>query len=183
MGDLYDRVKGEQDAVTKLLSKIPGFKGYIERQSRRASDKLLRETIADHFEALWQRISGLQKDLISQGGIMYIDDLETAALKLRQFIDRVRTASYGYAGFFDAVKIKEEELASVYQYDLALLEMEDAVGRAIDNVEAALGTDGLPATIRDLTAKAQDCLNAFNKRAEVMIGSSQTEEPPAAESH
>jgi len=180
MNDLYDRVKGEQDAVTKLLSKIPGFKGYLERQTRRASDKLLRETIANHFESLWQRISGLQKDLISQGGIMYIDDLETSALKLRQFIDRVRTASYGYAGFFDAVKVKEEELAVVYQYDLALLEMEGTVGRAIDNVEASLGTDGLPAAIRNLTAHAQECLDSFNKRTEVMIGSSTPpEEPPA----
>lgn len=182
MGDLYDRVKGEQDAVTRLLSKIPGFKGYIERQSRRASDKLLRETIANHYEAQWQRISGLQKDLISQGGIMYIDDLEASALKLRQFIDRVRTASYGYAGFFDAVKIREEELAAVYQYDLALLDMEVEVERAIDNVETSLGTDGLPASIRHLTAKAQDCLDAFNKRTEVMIGSGLGEAPatPAA---
>lgn len=182
MGDLYDRVKGEQDAVTKLLSKIPGFKGYIERQSRRASDKLLRETIANHYEAQWQRISGLQKDLISQGGIMYIDDLEASALKLRQFIDRVRTASYGYAGFFDAVKIREEELAAVYQYDLTLLDMEVEIGRAIDNVEASMGTDGLPASIRHLTAKAQDCLDAFNQRTEVMIGSGlgETHETPAA---
>lgn len=179
MGDLYDRVKGEQDAVTKLLSKIPGFKGYIERQSRRASDKLLRETIANHYEAQWQRISGLQKDLISQGGIMYIDDLEAAALKLRQFIDRVRTASYGYAGFFDAVKIREDELAAVYQYDLTLLDMETEIGRAIDNVEGSLGTDGLPAAIRHLTSKAQECLDAFNKRTEVMIGSSTGEEPAA----
>jgi hypothetical protein len=39
-----------------------------------------------------------------------VDDLEGAAIKLRQFIDRVRTASYGYAGFFDAVKVRSEEL-------------------------------------------------------------------------
>lgn len=170
MGDLFERVKGEQDIITKLLSKIPGFSGYIERQTRRASDKMLRETIATRFEALWQRISSLQKDLINQGGILYVDDLESAALKLRQFIDRVRTASYGYAGFFDAVKINEEELAQVYQYDLVLLEAESEVSRAIDNVEASLGTDGLPAAIRNLTSLAQQCVDAFNKRTEVMIG-------------
>lgn len=170
MGDLFERVKGEQDIITKLLSKIPSFSGYIERGARRASDKLLRETVANRFEALWQRISGLQKDLINQGGILYVDDLESAALKLRQFIDRVRTASYGYAGFFDAVKINEEELALVYQYDLVLLESEGEVSRAIDNVEASLGTDGLPAAIRNLTSLAQQCVDAFNKRTEVMVG-------------
>jgi len=32
-----------------------------------------------------------------------------------------------------------------------------------------LGTEGLPAAIRNLTTTAQSCLDAFNKRNEVMI--------------
>jgi len=170
MSDLFERVTGDQDFLTKLISKIPGFSGYVERQTRRASDKLLRETIANRYEALWQRISALQVALINEGGILYVDDLESAALKLRQFIDRVRTASYGYAGFFDAVKVNQEVLARVYEYDLALLNSEDEMARAIDNVEASLGADGLPAAIRNLTTLAQQCVDAFNKRAEVMLG-------------
>jgi hypothetical protein len=172
MSDLFDRVTADQDIFKKLLSKIPGFSGYIERQNRRASDKLLRESVANHFELLWQRISSIQKDLISSGSIEYIDDMESSAIKLRQFIDRVRTASYGYSGFFDAVKINEEELAQVYQYDYTLLQLEDVVSKAIDNVEASIGSDGLPASIRNLTNTARQCVEAFDKRTEVMIGSS-----------
>ncbi len=170
MSDLFDRVTGDQDIFSKLLSKIPGFSGYIERANRRNADKIVRDAIANRYEEQWKRISGLQRDLISQGGILYVDDLEAAAIKLRQFIDRVRTASYGYAGFFDAVKINEEELAQVYQYDLALLNGVDELGRAIDNVEASLGSDGLPAAIRNVTSLAQKYVEAFNKRSEVMIG-------------
>ncbi len=170
MSDIFERVSGEQDFFKKILGKIPGFKGYVERGNRRMSDKLLRESIADTYEAQYQRISGLQRDLISQGEIAYIDDLEAAALKLRQFIDRVRTASYGYAGLFDAIKIKEEELEQVYQYDYALLALADDVSAAIDNVEASIGTEGLDASIRHLTSVSQDCVDAFNKRSEVMKG-------------
>ena len=96
------------------------------------------------------------------------DDLEKAALKLRTFIDKIRRASYGYSGFFDAVKINEDELARVYEYDASLLDLEDEVSRAIDNVEASMGSEGLPASIRHLTSKAQDCINAYNRRDEVM---------------
>lgn len=170
MSDLFDRVTDDRDVIKKILAKLPGFKGYFERQDRRNSDKILREAIAGRFEELWQRISQVQRDLISQGAIEYIDDLEAAAIKLRQFIDRVRTASYGYAGFFDPVKIREDELAQVYQYDLALLELVDQVNRAIDNVEASLGTDGLPAAIRNLRALAQQAVETFDRRSEVMIG-------------
>jgi len=170
MSDILEKVTGDQDFIKKILAKIPGFKGYIERGDRRMSDKLLRDKISDEFEALYQRVSGLQRELISQGEISYIDDLEAAALKLRQFIDRVRTASYGYAGLFDAIKIKQEELDQVYQYDYALLALADEVTAAIDNVETSIGTDGLDASIRHLTQTSQQCVDAFNKRTEVMQG-------------
>ena len=168
MSDLFEKVTGDQDIFKKIASKIPGFKGYIERSNRRAADKLLRETVADRFEELWQRISSLQTDFISQGELIYVDDLEKAAIKIRTFIDKIRRASYGYSGFFDAAKVNEEELARVYEYDNAMFDLVDDVNRAIDNVEASMGTDGLPASIRNLVSKAQDCITVFNRRDEVM---------------
>ena len=80
----------------------------------------------------------------------------------------LKTAAYGYSGFFDATKINEAELEKVYQYDLALVTLAEEVSNAIDNLEASIDTDGFPASIRNLNHKAQDCLDAFNKRTEVM---------------
>jgi hypothetical protein len=171
MSDLFNRVTEDQNALQKLLGKIPGFKGYLDRGNRREADKMIRETVANRFEEQWQRISSVQRDLISQGGLEFITELEASGLKLRQFIDRIRRASYGYAGFFDAIKINETELAQVYQFDLALFTMADEVGRAIDNLESSLGTDGLPAAIRHLKSLSQKCLDTFNRRQEAMIGS------------
>jgi hypothetical protein len=168
MGDIFDKVISEQDIFKKILSKLPGFKGYFERSDRRAADKLLREMISDHYQQQWARLSGIQRDLVNAGRIEVLDDIETASIKIRTFIDKVKTASYGYAGFFDAVKIKEDDLAQVYQYDLTLLTLLDSITAAIDNLEASLETDGLPAAIRNLIQKAQDSLDAFNKRSEVM---------------
>jgi hypothetical protein len=174
MDDLFDRVTSEQDIFKKLLGKIPGFKGYIERSNRRASDKLLRDLIANRFEEQWKNISALQRQVISDGAIEFVDDLEGAAIKLRQFIDRVRNAAYGYSGFFDAVKINEEELTRIYQYDLTMLDMVDEVKSSVDNVEASLGTDGLPAAIRHLTSIAADCVETFNRRSDVILSASET---------
>lgn len=170
MSDIYDMVVGEQDAVTKIIAKIPGFSGYVDRADRRMSDKLLREQVANTFEPLYQRISSLQRQLISQGGLTYIDELEAAAIKLRQFIDRARTASYGYAGVFDAVKVKADDLARIYQFDLELLNLEETVQRAIENVEVSIGTDGLPAALQNLITTAQECIDTFNKRSEALKG-------------
>ena len=104
---IHDKVTSDMDPFKKILSYIPGFKGYMERQARRDSDKLLRETIADRFEQQWGRVSALQRELIASGDIQYVDDLEAAAIKLRAFIDRVRRATRGYSGLFTASKSPE----------------------------------------------------------------------------
>lgn len=168
---IYDKVDSDLDPFKKIASKIPGFGGYIERQKRRDSDKLLRETIADRFDQQYQRISSLQRDLISEGEIGYVDELEASAIKLRTFSDRVRRATRGYSGLFDAVKINEEELALLYQYDAQMLDLVDEVSRAIDNVEASIGSDGLPASIRHLKSVSQQSIDVYDRREEVILGS------------
>lgn len=169
MNDILDRISQESNFFKKILSKLPGFKGYVEREERRNADKLLRESIAQKFEAIWQRISALQKDAISNGNLEIVDDLESAALKIRQFIDRIKTASYGYSGFFDVVNIETDELNEMYKYDLLLLELEEEMKKAVDNVEVSFGTDGLPASIRNLISVAGSCVEAFNQRKEVIL--------------
>ena len=170
MADIFGKVTDHQDWFKKIIGKIPGFKGYFERNNRRSSDKLLREMVAREYEVQYQRISGVQRALISAGELGAVGELENAAIKMRQFIDRVRTASYGYAGIFDAIKIKEAELETVYQFDAMLLEKYNEIARAIDNVEASIGTDGQSAAIRNLIAHAQEAIEAFNKRSDIMKG-------------
>jgi hypothetical protein len=172
MDDILQRVTGEHDFFKNILEKVPGFKGYVEREDRRAADKLLRENVADEFERLWGRISALQREVISNGELDKIDDLESASLKLRQFIDRVRTASYGYAGFFDAIKVNTEELDEIYKYDAQLLELGTQLSNAIDNVEASFGTDGQPAAIRHLVTLSQDSVDAFDRRGQIIVNMS-----------
>jgi hypothetical protein len=168
MSDLYDRVVSQQDALKKLIAKIPGFKGYFEMVDRRQADKVLREVIADRFQVQWTRLSAIQRDMVKAGKIDLIDDLEEASIKLRTFVDRVKTASYGYTGFFDAIKINEAELTQLYQYDLTMVQLGDEVSAAIDNLEASIDTDGFPAALRNTVQKAQDSIDAFNKRSELM---------------
>ena len=166
---IYEKVGSDMDLFKKILSKIPGFGGYMERQKRRDSDKLLRETIASRVEEQWQRISTLQRDFISSGDIAYVDDLEASAVKLRSFADRIRRATRGYSGLFDAVKINEEELTKLYQYDAAMLDLVDEVARAIDNVETSVGSEGLPAALRHLRTVTQQCIDVYDRRAEVVF--------------
>ncbi len=172
MTDMYQNVTGQMDPFKRLASYIPGFSGYIDRQSRRDADKLVRDTVSRRFEELWTRTSNLQKDLIGAGKIQFVDDMEQAALQLRTFIDKISKAARGYAGFFDAVKINQKELEQLYNFDLAFFDLADQISRALDNVEASMGDDAaLPAAVRNLTTLARQAVETFNRRTEAFTGS------------
>jgi hypothetical protein len=171
MEEFFEKVTSQQDPFKRLASYIPGFKGYVERQNRRDADKLLRDTVARRFDEQWKRASQLQVDMVSSGMIQYVDDMERAALQLRTFIDKISTAPRGYSGLFDAIKINENELEAIYQYDAAFFDLAEQVGRALDNVEASLGDEAaLPAAIRNVTSIARTAVETYNRRMEAVTG-------------
>jgi hypothetical protein len=171
MTNLFDTVKGGQDIFKKLLSYIPGFSGYVERTNRRAADKLLRDQVALKYSELAARISRMQKDIADAGQIDFLDDIDSAGLKLRTFTDRIKNASYGYSGFFDTVKINEKELAQIYTFDAAFFELGDQISSGLDNVEAAIGSDGLKAAIRAVSDLARQASETYDRRYQVVTGS------------
>jgi hypothetical protein len=167
--DPLGKITAGDDLLGKIRKTLSGFIGYLDRENRREADKLLRATIANRYEQQWSRISTIQRQMIESGNLEQVDQLEAAAIKLRTFIDRVKSASYGYAGFFDAVRINETELQKLYSYDLQLLEDVNSISSAVDNVEASMGSDGLPAAMRHLTTLCQDVIDAYDRRDEVLL--------------
>lgn len=172
MEQLGDLITSGKNGFQNLLEKIPGIKGYKAKEDRRDTDKIVRETIAKRFEEQWTRISAIQRDLIKKGDLNSVSDLESAAIKIRQFTDRIKMASYGYAGLLDAVKVDEAALDQLYDYDLYLFKLADSVSESVDSVESAVASnsEGLSVAITNLTKVAQDSLTAFNRRNEVITG-------------
>lgn len=169
MTDILNRVLGDQDPLKKLVSKIPGFTGYINRENRRSADKLLREAIAAQFETIYKKISAIQTDLIANGGIEYLDDVEKAALQIRIFTDRIRNATYGYSGFFDSVKIDENDISAMYSFDLAFVETGEHLSAELDTLAGNIAnTEALPAFIRNVTFLARQLNDTFDTRSSIL---------------
>jgi len=144
MTDLTSQIKDQRGGFAKILSKLPGFKGYLEKETRRDADKIVRDAVAAKFTDQLERLTELQIDLLSNGGFEFVDDVEQSAVKLRTFIDRVKTAPRGYAGVFDAVQVKEEELDQLYNFDYQLLSEADNLAAAIDQCRITLGVMPAP---------------------------------------
>jgi hypothetical protein len=122
MSNGYEGAKGQRNWLERLGAKIPGFRGFQDRELRRDVDKLQR----DHMSAELTRL----KDAIREKARGYTDAGRIAALGGFDRLDRqidglsqtVRFADYGATGLFDPVKIGEAELERIYQFDLSVLD-------------------------------------------------------------
>ena len=92
---------------------------------------------------------------------------------LQFLIDRLRTASYGYAGFFDAIKVKEAQLDALYEFDNALMDEVPRVAAGIYNVsEAITAKEGVAEAIANLVSTIQGINDTFSRRQDVILQAS-----------
>ncbi len=164
---LLDQIKGDMAGLEETMANvIPGYKGYKQKELRREADKLLRDTLADRMRTVKTQLNGLQKELISNGKFDLLDDVESAATQLQTFIDRVRTASYGYSGLFDATKVQEEDLDRLYEFDAYLMDYVERIEAAIQSAYDNIASEEAEAKIREIRNLARDANTTFDRRRE-----------------
>lgn len=112
----------EKNFLEKIADAIPGLKGYRAKEERRDTDKRLREFIAARLEGYRSHSNTAKLACIKDGRLKLLDELGRVEKMIQKCADNIRYSSYGYSGFFDQMKIREQELDRLYACDNALLE-------------------------------------------------------------
>jgi hypothetical protein len=171
MDDLRGKVQASSTKFEQLVSRIPGFGGYKQKEQRREADKLLRLQIARQYQDQLARLEGLQGVLASEGDLRTVLTLERAATKLQLLIDRLKTASYGYSGLFDAVKVDDAALDRLYEFDASMLDGASALSALLDKVAGAVDLQQAPAAeARELVAALEKLNTTYSGRQDVILG-------------
>ncbi|NOZ27329.1 MAG: hypothetical protein GXP39_04655, partial [Chloroflexi bacterium] len=84
-------------------------------------------------------------------------------------IDRVRSAAYGYAGFFDASKVREAELEALARFDQEMVRRVEELQAKVDAVEQAIeDRENIPQAVRDLIQLLSDLNQQWRRRRDAM---------------
>jgi len=171
--DLYTETKSQMRLSERIVAFIPGFRGYKEKEIRRESDRLLRNhlnlklsKIKSNFKILFQKVTDRR----------YFDvmtDMDRLTAKLDRVVEKVNHASYGYSGFFDAVKVKEENLDRMIDFDNQLIDGINALAAEVDAFKAELASGeygNLKDRLKTVTEKVEAFEDTFDKREEVILG-------------
>jgi hypothetical protein len=106
----------------------------------------------------------------------YLDvlpDIDRLTAKMDRITEKVNHASYGYAGFFDIVKIKEDNLDRMINFDNQLLDEVNVLTTSIDDLKTQLISNNfsnLKDKIQAITDKFELLEDTFDKRGQVIMG-------------
>jgi hypothetical protein len=171
-GNLYDKAMSQQGFLQKIGSYIPGFGGYMNKETRREADKMERDFVADKLSMQKNGIKRAVDDLMSNGNYDGLAQYEKLMNKLDKVAAKIKSAAQGYTGLFDTIKMDDAALARIYQYDLGLVEAAREVELATNELQG-LASDPTKASAKarqlsDLVDRIDDY---FNKRAEAIAKS------------
>jgi hypothetical protein len=173
MADLRQTVYDNMGRFEALVAKIPGYKGYKEKEMRREADALLRQHLAAKFGEQLSRAGDVASQMLTGPGMLHLSEMDKGNTRLQTLIDKIKTAAQGYAGFFDAVKVKEDELDRLYEFDNQVLLKVEEVAAALDDLQAALdgGETGTVApAVRGYVKAVTDTSALFDQRRDVLTG-------------
>ncbi len=168
-----EKVKKEMGLFEKIASYIPGYRGYKEKEIRRESDRLVRMEVVNRLKdtknIIRRKFSNptiIQK--LSNEDTWRLDTLMSRLDRVTQRIDK---AVAGYAGIFDAIKVKEDKLDDVIQYDLNLIEKAESLKNDVEKIIAMEpGKDEWRNGMDELISKIEEMDDFINKRSEILRG-------------
>ncbi len=108
------------ERIEAFLDGLPGYTGYRDKESRRDSDRRLRESVANQLEAIAKRVERAGAQLANERRLQEVGGVEELVRSLNHTANLVRTQSYGYGGIFTDTPVDERALNQLYLFDKGL---------------------------------------------------------------
>jgi len=171
--DVYGQAKSQMRLSERIASALPGFRGYKEKELRRESDKLVRNNLYLKLTKGKDNVKSISQKIADKRYMDVLTDIDRLNAKMDRITEKVNHASYGYAGFYDIVKIKEENLDRMITFDNQLLDEVNALTASIEELKIQLLSNNfanLKDKIQTIADKFELLEDTFDKREQVIVG-------------
>jgi hypothetical protein len=171
--DVYAQAKSQMRLSERIAAALPGFHGYKEKELRRESDKLVRNNLALKLSKDKDNVRSIAQKIVDKRYLDVISDIDRLNAKMDRITEKVNHASYGYAGFYNIVKIKEEQLDRMITFDNQLLDEVNALTASIEDLKTQLLSNNfsnLKDKIQTIADKFELLEDTFDKREQVILG-------------
>jgi hypothetical protein len=154
--------------IESILRRIPGFKGYLEKEYRRDSDALQRNWLADRLQRAKPALDAYGRTLVDAKKLDVLAQVDHFKSRLDKNISRLRGAMQGYSGFFDLVQVNEALLERIYQQDVKTMDVTETLAASMEKLATA--TADAPAPVAALNDQLGQLEQAIDHRQDILKG-------------
>lgn len=167
-----EKIRHEMTLIEKILSYVPGYRGYKEREVRRESDRLIRMESVNNLRESKSSIRLMLADIANSRKIEDRDmpKIDMLLSRLDRVIQRIDKAPAGYAGLFDVVKVREDKLDKVLEHDLMLIEKSIEMRDLVKRFENLKVREEWMKSIDEMLEKINELEEIIDKRIEILRG-------------
>lgn len=167
------KVEEETRILEKIMLEVPGFKGYKAKELRREAARLVRDSVYRRLKTIRADLESIFQTLSDNRLAQNLEEFNRLIAKVDRISEQINHASYGYSGFFDAVKIEEDDLDSMLSFDSGLLDQIAKLADATSQLKAAVKDqkfDLVSQHVATFTTHLEQLQDNFEKREEIIKG-------------
>lgn len=170
--ELYHEIVSQRGSFERLIARLPGFKGYHEKNARREADDLLRAHLATELQALVDRFARIERRILDNSGIAFMSRTREIRTKMQAYVDRVKSEMPGYSGMWATIKVTEDDLDRLYAFDEAQFRYEMKLDTEITKLEDLVkggGNEDFTDQLYAIQDATQEAIDAFKLREDVIL--------------
>jgi hypothetical protein len=171
MSQAYNQAMNNRGFIDRLTEKLPGYRGYIDRDARQETDRVHREFVSKTIFEQKDKVTDAINDFMEEGGdLMILPKFEKITNRIDTVAQKIRSAAYGSAKLFGASAASEEELRRLHEFDMGLVDAADEIAREIDGLGSVLEDKAkLKAKIKVILKTLDRVQDHFGQREKIII--------------
>ncbi|HZS74523.1 MAG TPA: hypothetical protein VFA69_08490 [Candidatus Nitrosotalea sp.] len=158
--DIRKIVEENRGTLKKLQLKIPGLKEYRKLEDIRAADQLLRKQISDRLNDSKAKIEDLRHAMTRKNDFNNLTLAGNAISKIQQISGLVKHAQQGSAGISPNIRIDENVLNKLYEYDFDSVDSSEQIFTSCSNLVSEYNSGKSP---QEIVAKIVSMLDDFSQ--------------------
>ena len=171
--DFYQKAKKQMRLGERILAAIPGFRGYKEKELRRESDRLIRNHLYRRLSEAKTDLKDVFQKLSDRRLFEVLTDVDRLVARFDRVAAKIDHASYGYAGFFNIIKVEEGNLDRMIDFDNQLIDGVEKIVSEVDAFKAEVMKQEIKKAkerVQHLGETLEALEDTFDKRGEVILG-------------
>lgn len=138
MTDIRNRVEEDRGILKTIQTFVPGFRGYRLKEDLRDSDRMLRAQLT---KLLGRQRRGLEdcRAIVAQNfNSTQLDAIGSLINQFKTVEGLVLHAETGYSGIAADIRVKENELNLLYEYDTSMIDNVGIISKAVSSLKRSL---------------------------------------------